>query len=908
MKFYTNVAAEGNNIIVRGFNDGRRFAEKVQYQPSLYTRSKNITGPFKTVKGEPVERQQFKSIGDARRYAKLYENVDNMQVYGMQQWVYPYIFENYGRAVEADLKYVRIANIDIEVNTSKYSLDHAVKVRGIHETEESIWTVAQFAQCETPTDYEVFDEETRQWVEFAKACYNKQSGFPKPEQAAKEITAITIRLKGKSIIFEWDKRPYTASKGAKHFRAESEEQMLLQFLDVWQNTLDVDVVIGWNVLLFDMSYIINRLTNLFGEKAALRLSPWGKILWREVTYMGRTNHVPTIQGISVLDYMDMYKKFLPGSRESFTLEYIGKYEEVPIQKIDYKAAGYKDLNDLYLRNYQMYMDYNEADVLTVEGLDQKLKLTKLAMSMAYSCSINYNDSLTSVRLWDVSIHNYLMERNIVVPQLRQREEHGGIEGAYVKDPITGRHRWVVIIDFVSLYPTLIRQLNISPETLLGTYKAGLTVDDFLNHEFDPRFVDIKKQLTDNNCGIAASGCVFDNDVEGFLSALMTEKFNQRVEYRVLLKGAKERLVKAKLEKADKATIKQIEDQVATYDTAQASKKVEINAGYGGLLNKGNRWFDPRLGSSITLTGQLVSKHCEIKLNEFLNQYLKTENVGYCIYIDTDSSHLTLQEYVDQYCQGMTNYETTEKLNKFSEDILLPFCEKILEEFAEMFNHRQKVLKYSRECIASVGIFTGKKHYVYNVLDTEGFRHDPPKLKMMGIEAVKSSTPRAAREKIKEAIKVIVESDEREFQQFIESTKQKFFEHTYEEIAFPRSCNNIKKYSDARNIFGKGCPIHVRGSLIYNDLVKRLNLEDKCRLIEEGDKIKFCHLLMPNPTHSNIIACPAELPEELGLHKYIDYSKQFELGFLAPLESFAKVLNWHTEEQPNLEQYFVYYDD
>ena len=862
-KFYTNVTPMKNLLYVRGYNDGKRFSERVNYKPYLFVAS-NTETEYRTLQNKPVEKIKFNSMYAAREFMARYEDVSGFNVYGMSTWQYPYIFDQYGTNIEHDPKQVRVGNIDIEVMAD--------------------------------------------------------GGFPNPDVAEKVITTITVRFKGKNLVFGHDPRPFVpANKNTIYFKSDSEEQMLLQFLDVWQNRLDLDIVTGWYCNLFDIPYIINRLRRLFNEQTANRLSPWGQITWRTITIKGREQKFATLVGVTILDYIELYQKFCPGGRESYTLDYIGKYENVDVKKLDYKQLGYKNLHDLWERNYQLYVEYNIDDVGTVDALDRKLKLIALVITMSYNSGLNYADAMTTVRLWDVTIHGYLMKKNIVIPpQPKMDSSYGGIEGAYVKDPIPGMYKWVVSFDVNSLYPSLIRQCNISPESYVTTV-PGVTVDGVLVSYTDvpdpvaserfrgtyyPNSTDREKHY-DNKVGLCGTGCLFDNEVEGFYPALMTFYYNERVKYQALKRDANTRLKGLKKAKASKEQIELVEEEVSSYDMLQYSFKIMLNSAYGALSNAAYRWFDPKLSESVTKTGQLTIRWVERDINAFLNKRLCTTNVNYVVYCDTDSAYICLEELVNIECQGMVRKEIVDYIDKLCKTELQDVINDSFLRLFKHLNHKEMVLQMKREAIGSKAIWTAKKRYMMNVEDLEGERYDEPKLKMQGIEAVKSSTPSASREMIKDGIKIILNGDEKEFHNFIKTSRAKFATLPFEEVAFPRSCNNLAKYSDSHGVYAKGCPIHVRGALVHNHLVRNKGLQDEIKVIQEGDKIKFAHMITPNPASSTVIATTGELPTQLGLNEYVDYNTQFDKSLVEPLNAISGTMGWTTESVPSLEHLFIY---
>ena len=871
--FYTSVVQYKNQFLFRGYLDGKRAVYKDRgFKPFLFINSDDEDSEFRTLAGKPVEKMVFDSTWDAKQFMQQYDNLPGFPIYGMSNWVYPYIYENFGINIPHDASLVTVANIDIE-------------------------TMAD-------------------------------GGFPRPELADKEVTAITVRVRGTAYVFgNKDYNPQKIrdlglepAKNVKYKNCGNEATLLATFLRFWQ-ALDPDIVTGWNINGFDIPYLLNRISKILSEDDSCKMSPWNMVEWKEIEVMGRIQNFATLVGITILDYLEMYRKFCPGSRESFKLDYIGKYEGCETVKFDYGALGYKSLHDLYTRNYDLYIHYNILDTEVVDNLEAKLKLIQLVIVMAYNSGLNYIDAMTTVRLWDVTIHGYLMSKGIVIPQTkRMGADYGGIEGAYVKEPIVGLSKWVCSFDVNSLYPSLIRQCNISPETYVTTVSsvtvAGLlnlddhhsVVEKNLHREEGPTVApdvspEILKRLKGAGASLCATGCIFDNEVQGFYPYLMEYYYGERTKYKGLMKDAKNQLKALKEIKGSQADIEKLERDIATYDMFQYSFKIMLNSAYGALSNSAYRWYDPKLSESVTKTGQMTIRWVERDINLELNKMLGSEGEKFVIYCDTDSAYVRLEKLVEKMWPDLEDKDIVDKVDAFCKETIEPIIEKSFKRLTEMFNHRENVLVMKREAIASKGIWTAKKRYMLNVWDMEGFRYSEPSLKIQGIECVKSSTPRAARDIIKDGIKVIMNGTEQEFIRFVADKRLAYHEMGFEEIAFPRSCNNLKKYTSTATIYQKGCPIHVRAALVFNHYVQHMGLTDTIQLIEEGEKIKMCPMIRGNPTGENVIATTGELPKSLELDDYIDRRTAFDKGVLEPIKTICNAIGWQPEYVPTLNGLF-----
>jgi len=515
-----------------------------------------------------------------------------------------------------------------------------------------------------------------------------------------------------------------------------------------------------------------------------------------------------------------------------------------------------------------------------------MKLIELVLQMAYDAKVNYMDVLGSTKYWDILIYNFLRKRKIAIPQKTSHSKDEKYEGAYVKVPQTGLHKWVVSFDLNSLYPHLIMQYNISPETLLKSKSQDINVDDMLK--------ETKLNLIEKTT-MTPNGAVFKTDKQGFLPAIMQELYDDRVVYKKKMLQAQQAYEDTKDEKYLKL--------ISRYNNIQMARKISLNSAYGAIGNQWFRYYDIAIAEGITTSGQLSIRWVENKVNNYLNKILDTNDKDYVIASDTDSIYITLDELVSK----VKPKNTVQFLNKVATEKLEPFIDKSYEELKDYTQAFENKMMMKREVIADKGIWVAKKRYILNVHDSEGVLYKEPKLKMMGIEAVKSSTPLICREKIKEALKIIMSGDEKTLNDFIQDFHKKFTSVNPKEIAFPRSVNGLKKYSDSSTTFKKGTPMHIKGCLIYNHKIKQNKLIHKYPLIQEGDKIKFLYMKQPNPYSANVISFMSVLPEEFKVNSYIDYDIQFEKVFVDPLILIVNSINWKIDTtygtQGTLEDFF-----
>ena len=827
MNFYKDVIEHRGNLLVRGIHEGKEFKEKINFKPTLFSIT-HEDSPHKNLQGQNLKPITFNSIPKAREFKRNYQN-SNSALYGNERYHFQYIAEEYPGDIQYDKNLIKIFTLDIEVTAEK--------------------------------------------------------GFPDVENPIEEILCLTIKNQSNKNIITWGTKPYFSKRAdVTYIECQNEKQLLMEFFKFWTKNYP-DIITGWNTKFFDLPYLCNRIKLLVGDKVINKLSPWGLIDSEQITVRGQTQTAYDIKGITMLDYLDIYKKFIPVRQESYKLDYIAKVELGSNGK---DANPYDTFREWYTNDFQSFVDYNIKDVEIVDELEDKLKLIELVLTMAYEAKINYQDVFSEVRLWDTLIYNHLLKDNIQIPPRIEQAKDEKYVGAYVKSPQVGQHKWIVSFDINSLYPHLIMQYNISPEKMVGVNPEGISVNNMIKKKVELNY------LKDKGCTITPNGAMFKIDNQGFLPKIMEKMYNDRVEFKKLEFEAKKNYQKTK-------------DPIYAKETSrchniQWAKKISLNSAYGAIGNQYFRYYNVNQATAITTSGQFIIQYIEKKVNEYINNILKTKQ-DYIVASDTDSIYLRLDELVNKVCKDKTKEQTLNFINKVVESKIEPYIENCFKDLAEYTNALDQKMVMKREVIADKGIWTAKKRYMLNVLDEEGFRYEEPKLKIMGIEAVKSSTPEVCRVAIKEAIRLIMNKEESDLHNFIANFKKKFTDFEPEQIAFPRSCNNLRKYYSASTIFIKGTPIHIKGSLIYNYHLKDKRLDHKYPSIQEGDKIKFVLLKEPNPFKFNVCSYLATLPREFELKEYIDYELQFEKTFLDPMRFILGAIGWNAEPKASLEAFF-----
>lgn len=835
--FYTDVCRNGNDILFRGYKNGKKVQTKVKYKPTLYVNSDKPSGVV-SLHGSPVEPIDFDTMFDAQEFIKRYRDVDNFDIHGNTNWVQQFISDAFSGTVEFDRDSVNVTSIDIEVQSDQ--------------------------------------------------------GFPRPEHANHPITAITIRNNIDNVYYVWGLGEWNKDDSIvdhldiKYVQCASESNLLYCFLDHWEQNYP-DIITGWNSRMFDMVYVVNRISKVLNEDHAARLSPWAgqmrnPLAMRTIEMAMATAHVVEIRGIQQLDYMDLFKKFAYsyGTQESYKLDHIASVV-LGEKKIDYSEYG--SLNELYKQDHQKFIDYNIKDVEIVDRLEDKMSLVTLCMTIAYKGHVNYADAFGSVAVWDALIYNQLRERNIICPPKRGNTKLRKIEGAYVKDPDVGMHDWVMSFDLNSLYPHIIMQYNMSPETVVNGC-----------HTFDGHPVDsLLKEVPVNipqDYAMCGSGQYFDKRKKGLFPQLVEELYDERKTY-------KKEMLQTQQIIQDQGSTYELERKVTTLDNKQMAVKILMNSLYGAMSNEHFRYYDIRIAEGITMSGQLTIRWAEKNLNNFMNKVLSTQDKDYVIAIDTDSLYIRMGPLIDRVKPN----DPVKFLDEAAIHKIEPMLDKAYGRMKEYLSAYDQKMKMAREVIASKGVWTGKKHYVLNVHDNEGVRYKEPKLKMMGIEAVRSSTPQVCRNMFKDTLKVVLEQDEPAVQAYIRELRTRFGQFAVEDIAFPRSVNRLNHYSDGSSIYKKGAPIQVRGALTYNHYVDEHGLGNKYEKIHSGEKIKFCYLKTPNRVKENVIAFATVLPDEFGIREVVDYDTQFSKAYLEPFKTILDAIGWEVEPRATLEDFF-----
>jgi DNA polymerase elongation subunit (family B) len=831
-QFYTDITRKHDTIYHRGYRDGQQFQEQVEFRPTMYLPS-NIPSRLKTIDGQNVQEIQLDSITGGYKLLRSYKDM-GVDLHGMEKFEYQYIVNEYLDDFSHDFDLIKILNFDIEVGN------------------------------DDPT-----------------------SGFPDVNSADDTITMIAAEMiQGQSRrIVVFGLKDYTPTRNdVTYIQCDTESQLLVKFIHMWRKFVP-DIVTGWNIEFFDIPYLVNRIERVLGERKSFQLSPY---MWIRESKVYKNNKELTrfdLFGIQALDYLEMYQRFTYQNQESYRLDHIA-HVELGERKVSY--TEYQTLNKLYEQNYDKFIDYAIRDVELISSLERKLGILRLVVTLAHTTRVNFVDTVKQVRMWDIFVYHELTRRNIVPPPIKIHSKTNKYEGAYVKTPQTGRHRWVVSWDVNSLYPSLLRFLNISPETIDDQERIKGTVDSFLSRDID---------VPDNDHSYGANGTAYRQDDDALFPSMVRFLYKQR-------KHEKKQMIDAE-KKYQETKDESYEKKAKLHDVLQKVYKISLNSLYGAMGSQYFRYYSISMAEAITTTGQLAIRWIERSINDYLNTVVGGEPKDRCLAIDTDSNYFTLSDVVDKFVPNASTEEVVKFLDRFAEEKIQPIIDNTIREISTYLNATEpESLVMSREVIADVGIWQAKKRYALNVWNSEGVQYSKPKMKIMGLETAKSSTPAIIRQHMKTLLEIMLNGDEEKAQEFVRKIRNEFPTYDIEDIAFPRGISNIDKFFDVVHIYKKGTPIHVRGSLLHNNVIRRYNLESQYEMIKNGDKIKFIFLREPNPLGENVFAFIQIFPRETRLQDYIDYDTMFLKAFIEPMQGVFDAIEWTSEKKATLDSFFV----
>ena len=844
-EFYTSVERYGKNILWRGYKNGKRFSYRVPFQPTLYLHTPKKEGEYTSlVGGKKLNPHKFGEMREAKDFIEEYKGVSNFEVFGTNNFITQFIQEHYPGEIQFNVDDINIVSFDIEVDISN-------GYANIDEADKEITSIAYKSS------------KSNKYVLLGRKDYDK--------------TKTLLKIDPDDIEF---------------IKFDTEVQLLQAFVKLWTHNYP-DIVTGWNVEYFDIQYIVTRIMRLLGEETAKRLSPWKSLNRITREFFGKVQSTYKISGLSIIDYMDVFKKFgyKYGPQESYKLDHIA-YVVLGEKKLDYSEYG--TLTELYEKNPQLYLDYNLKDTWLIKRFEDETSLLALVMTVAYGGGVNYTDAFGTVGIWESTIYRRLIKDKIVPPVKSSPGARADeLVGGYVKDPRPGMYPWVVSFDLNSLYPHLMLQYNMSPETYLPDEREFVTQDMVLTDQY---------QNTSNSMSVAANGVCFSNEKLGIIPEIIDEYYGNRSKIKKQMLAAEQQY---EIEK-DPTEKDRLKREINQLHNSQMSIKIAMNSLYGATANIYFLYYINDMAEAITTSGQLSIRYAQKSVNDYLNKVLKTDGKDYVVYIDTDSIYVNFGPLIKEVfgTTDISRKEGEEFLDKICSTKIEQVIEKGYEKLASKMGAYRNAMVMKREKISDKSVFIAKKRYIMNALNSEGVHYEKPKISVTGIESVRSSTPEVCRKKMEQVFEVIMNEGESATQRFIADFKEEFRKLPPEEVGRNSGTDNIDKYKDrSTGSYKKGCPMHVRGCILFNNLLSNKKLDKKYETIKSGDKVKFCYLKMPNPLRENMVSFPGVLPKELGLNDYIDYDTQFEKVFLGPIENILEAIGWSAEKINTIEDFF-----
>lgn len=708
------------------------------------------------------------------------------------------------------------------------------------------------------------------------------SGKPDVELTENKVIAISI------YESNTDKKTVLGYESLKqehdfdYIKCKSEYELLSSF---WRYILTNTIILtGWNINRFDIPYLIRRSEKLHVDLKTLL--PLAKYEEKYITERGQIKPVLTykIPGYAIYDYYDLFKKYNFDSQHSFKLndiarKYLGK------NKVEY-TTSYKNLDLLYRDNFDLFLDYNMKDSTLVWELEKKFGYIKIALTVSYMCKINIDEVMGTIKSWDAMLYNKFMDIGIVPP--RQKKEDGKkYEGAYVKTPIAGKHKWIITEDIASLYPNILISMRVTPYSILKD-KIDTSVASLLKHGSDLDF------LTKNNLCLSACGNLFKRQDDPICNEV--EKiYNARVEFKNLASSEKDPIKKKK------------------YKEFVQSYKILINAFYGAMGNQYFRYYNRDVARSISITGQYIIRQIGNDIDKKINTLLKTDKKEYVIYSDTDSVFVSLDDFITKYENTKRKLSYQDKINlclKIEKDIVKPSIDKSINLIAKNLNAYKNNLSMKFEKLADKVIMVMKKNYIMRVVYNDGELYEKPELVYKGVKLIKSTTPVVIQNDVDDIVNKLFNIDnENEFKDIMNEFKDKYKNVPIEELSIYTSLNDINKYKpkikENNVIWEKSTPIHVRAAWVYNLFILKSALTHKYELLKDCNKVRYFFLKMPNVFQSNVIGLPEGqiVPSELNIESIIDYSTQLQKIFINNFDSITKHFNWDITQRSVVAELF-----
>lgn len=861
-KIYISAEQVGNKILHRFIDeDGGRHAEVIDFAPTLYEECKEETG-FTSIHGTPMRPIKKSTIKEMRDHLKdLPEHVEQ-SIHGMRSYVSQFLLEQYPDDIQFKMTDLRLWNIDIETITEK----------GMPDTDDPQSDVTAITVCD------MNDEHTITWT--------------------------TVKTRKNRV------------PNNKVFVVSSERDIFLSYFE-WLREEEPDLITGWNIDGFDIKYNVNRAVNLWGSPSIRdSFSPFvkkfkiknGAIIEKSDRMTGHTYF--NIVGIPHIDYLKIFKKFTFTELESYSLDAVSEHV-LGEKKIDF-SDDYSSLDELMNNDPDLYIDYNIKDTQLVARIEKETNLLRLVLTLAYMAKIQVIDVLSQVKLWDSLIYNKLSASNVVVPAKVKQEKSEKYRGAFVKEPSPGLYDWVTSFDLNSLYPSLIMQYNISPETLvrpkdlvntgrgdaieLAEQMPGKTVLVDVEELIQNKPLRVLELLKSLDMTMGANGAVFRKDVRGFLPEMMEWLYTRRRAEKNSQLEAESRIEQLQNSGGSAEEIEEAKHQKSVAKIFQMALKVCLNSAYGMIGNEFSRYYDVAIAEAITVSGMQSARHIERWINEWIAQGGPIYDItpeDYIIAMDTDSVYLRAAPFVERSRSFTSDVNHQVELSDQFANILQGVIEDGYQYLFEYMNAHTQAMVMKREVIAQRGLWRKKKNYALLVWDKEGVRYQKPKLKVSGLQSVKSSTPKFCRKAINETLDLIMTGTQNDVYRKIKEIKKEFYLLEPDDIGSASNIKNIDKWLNADNPlnFKSGTPMHVKGAIFCNYLIDQKGLGTQCRKVDGSAKVKILQLEKRNRWGVEVVSYVPKLPKELGLHDLVDYDSMYQKLYLMPIKSIFDAIGW-----------------
>ncbi len=871
---YLSVSSDRRKLYVTevGIDSKLHYRIVDNFKPEILTDSSNEDSEWRSLFGNhPLTNLTKDSIQDWYEYKRAMERIDNVNLFNVIDPEYQYIRQEY---------------------------------YGKHESFKA-----------------------RFWYLDIETGLGPNNSFPNPMEATAPITLIQIAESDTGMRYIFGTEEYESTDpNLKFMYCETEKQMLDKFVQFFHMRTPA-VTTAWNGDIFDFPFIVNRLAKIGYDPSIL--SPFGKMEKHRVNMWGTSVEIEKPLGVNWLDYIECYKKAIPGGKESWTLEYISKYElgEEEGGKMDYTQSGFASMKDFILKNYdpekdilntplktlpkdspewnrawyELFVDYGDIDVVLLMKMDNKINSLNSLISLAHSYGCNVYDTFATVKPWQIYIYNSLYEQKKALP-LKSPFETYKFQGGYVyANP--GIHKWVISEDYASLYPFCVMSMNLSPETQIphkdvphdlkeatkSFYRAEECEDIYIALPLEQKQY-IASLLKKYNYSMTPNGCFWDRSYYGILPTLNKQVYSDRKFHKKEMKKYENMAEELKRNGSyDEKEYESLRLNASQHDTLQYTKKIQINAMYGAAGNAHSMFANADMAAAITAYGRLNIKMTSDYIVSEINKMSPDFNM-YIVQNDTDSGYFSLESIVKAW--DTNNTKTTPEIVEFIDQFIKKFIQPKIDEsaayIADLCNAYENSLEMDREIIADVMVSTGKKRYTARIWDNEGVRLTTPKKKIVGLEIKRSDTPADVRSQLDKVIDLLFEGDNQVLVDYIQEYE---LNHKYvdlEKIAIPSGISDISKYAEVE----KGIPIHVRAAKVMNQLVLQSGKESDYPLVVNGDKIKYLFLKTPNPIKSDVIAFKdPRFISEFGLVKYVDFKRLFERTFISPVETLTEAIGW-----------------